>query len=163
MEDYDADGIMATTIMKIALDGFGVKGIKIIIPDRLNDGYGIKVKHVDKAIELGSEVIITVDNGITAVDVVEYAKSKGLSVIVTDHHIPDKANLPKADLLINPHLTDEKFEHICGAMVALKLSLSILDVKDKTYEYLLKDAALFAAGCNNFRCYATYWRKSFSS
>ena len=143
--DYDADGIMATTIMKIALDGFGVKESKFIIPDRLNDGYGIKVKHVDKAIELGSEVIITVDNGITAVDVVEYAKSKGLSVIVTDHHIPDKANLPKADLLVNPHLTDEKFEHICGAMVALKLSLSILDVKDKAYEYLLKDAALFAA------------------
>jgi single-stranded-DNA-specific exonuclease len=143
--DYDADGIMATTIMKIALDGFGVKDCKFIIPDRLNDGYGIKEKHVDKAIELGSDVIITVDNGVTAVNVIKYAKSKGLKVIITDHHIPDKDNLPEADIIINPHLTEEKFEHICGAMVALKLALVLLNVKDKAYEYLLKDSALFAA------------------
>jgi len=143
--DYDADGIMATTIMKIVLDTYGVKSCKYIIPDRLNDGYGIKEKHVDKAIELDSEVIITVDNGITATAVIDYAKSKGLFVIVTDHHIPDKNNLPRADIIINPHLTKEKFEHICGALVVLKLAVALLDSRDKNNEYILKDAALFAA------------------
>jgi len=143
--DYDADGIMATTIMKIALDGFGVKKCDFIIPDRLNDGYGIKQKHVDRALEMKAQVIVTVDNGITANEAIDYAKSKGLSVLITDHHIPDKENIPVADVVINPHLTKEKFEHICGAMVALKIALTLLDIKDKNNEYILKDAALFAA------------------
>jgi single-stranded-DNA-specific exonuclease len=144
--DYDADGIMATTIMKLALDTYGVKECNYIIPDRLNDGYGIKQKHVDRAIEMGTEVIVTVDNGVTAKEVVDYAKSKGLSVLITDHHIPDKNNLPNADLIVNPHLTEEKFEPICGAMVAFKLANELLDIKNnKEHEYILKDCSLFAA------------------
>jgi len=143
--DYDADGIMATTVMKLALDTYGVAKCDYIIPDRLNDGYGIKIKHVDRAIELGSHVIVTVDNGITANDAIDYAKSKGLIVIVTDHHIPEKDNLPKADLIINPHLTTEIFEEICGAMVAFKLAKALLDIKNKDHEFVLKDMALFVA------------------
>ena len=143
--DYDADGIMATTIMKLALQTFGVKRCDYVIPDRLNDGYGIKQKHVDRAISTGAQVIVTVDNGITANEAIEYAKSKGLKVVVTDHHIPDKNNLPKADLLINPHLTNESFEEICGAMVAFKLATSLIDSSIRENEYVLKDLALFAA------------------
>lgn len=143
--DYDADGLMATTIMKIALDKYGVKECHYIIPDRLNDGYGIKIKHIDKALTLNADIIITVDNGITANDVVDYAKEKGLSVLITDHHIPTKDNLPKADLLINPHLSDEVFEPICGAMVALKLAIKLLNINIKENLYILKDCAVFAA------------------
>jgi single-stranded-DNA-specific exonuclease RecJ len=145
--DYDADGIMATTIMKLALDTFGVAKCDYIIPDRLNDGYGIKEKHVDKAISLGAKVIVTVDNGITANTVIDYAKSKGLYVLVTDHHIPDKGKLPNADALINPHLTaeKEKTENICGAFVAFKLAIKLLDLSDDTHINVLKDMALFAA------------------
>jgi len=142
--DYDADGIMATTAMKIILEQYGVAQCDYIIPDRLTDGYGIKKKHVDRALTLGTEVIITVDNGITATDVVSYAKEKGLDVLITDHHIPDLENMPNADVIINPHLTD-KMEHICGAMVALKLGNILLDTSIKENEYVLKDAALFAA------------------
>jgi len=142
--DYDADGIMATTVMKIILDQYGVGQCDYIIPNRLTDGYGIKEKHVDRAIELGADVIITVDNGITANDVVTYSKSKGLDIIITDHHIPDLNNLPNADVIINPHLTD-KMEHICGAFVALKLGNALLDFSIKENEYALKDAALFSA------------------
>jgi len=143
--DYDADGLMATTIMKIALDRYGVKECQYIIPNRLTDGYGIKQRHIDQAIQIGSEVIITVDNGITANNVINYAKEKGLIVLVTDHHIPTKDNLPKADLLINPHLTNEIFEPICGAMIALKLAIKLLNPQIKEDLYILKDCAVFAA------------------
>jgi single-stranded-DNA-specific exonuclease len=143
--DYDADGIMATTIMKLALDTFGVKKCDYIIPNRLEDGYGIRVKHIDRALELNAEVIVTVDNGITAHDVVDYAKSKGLAVIITDHHIPDSDKLPAADIVINPHLTNEKFAHICGAFVALKLGNALLDHDNREHEFVLKDMAMFAA------------------
>jgi single-stranded-DNA-specific exonuclease len=145
--DYDADGIMATTNMKLALDTFGVAKCDYIIPDRLNDGYGIKEKHVDKAIELGAQIIITVDNGISANSAIEYAKSKGLMVVVTDHHIPDQSNLPNADIIINPHLTrdTEVQEDICGAFVAFKLGVALLNLANKDHEYIIKDMALFAA------------------
>jgi len=143
--DYDADGIMATTIMKLSLDTFGVKKCDYIIPNRLDDGYGIKNKHIDRAIELGAQIIVTVDNGITAHDVIDYAKSKNLSVIVTDHHIPDSNKLPKADIVINPHLTDEKYPNICGAFVALKLGIQLLDINNREHEFVIKDMAMFAA------------------
>jgi single-stranded-DNA-specific exonuclease len=143
--DYDADGIMATTNMKLALDTFGVKKCDFIIPDRINDGYGIKEKHVDRALEMGAEIIVTVDNGISANSAIDYAKSKGLLVVITDHHIPDKSNLPNADIIINPHLTDEVQEDICGAFVAFKLALALLNMSTKEHEYVLKDMALFAA------------------
>jgi single-stranded-DNA-specific exonuclease len=140
-----ADGIMATTVMKIVLEQYGIKKCDYIIPDRLNDGYGIKEKHVDKALEMGTEVIITVDNGISANNIIKYGKDKGLVMIVTDHHIPDMGNLPDADILINPHVTGDRYEHICGAFVALKLGNALLNINKKDDEYVLKDSALFAA------------------
>lgn len=143
--DYDADGVMATTVMKIVLDHYGVKECDYIIPDRLTDGYGIKKQHVDRAVRMGADVVITVDNGISANDVIDYAKEQGLFVIVTDHHIPDMNNLPNADILIDPHVTKDSMENICGAFVALKLGSALLDSKKKEDEYVLKDAALFAA------------------
>ena len=145
--DYDADGVMATTIMKLALLTYGVAKVHHVIPDRLNDGYGIRNKHVDRALELGARVIITVDNGITANSTIDYAKSKGLIVLVTDHHIPDYNDLPRADVLVNPHLTaaTEKMENICGAFVAFKLATKLLDIKNREQEFIIKDMALFAA------------------
>ena len=144
--DYDADGIMATTIMKLTFDKLGIK-CSYLIPDRLNDGYAIKNQHVDQAIELGAQIIITVDNGITEPEVVDYAKSKGISVILTDHHLPDPNNpLPNADILVNPHVHNDPFKFICGSFVALKLVLPFFDVTNsKSDDYLLRELALFAA------------------
>jgi single-stranded-DNA-specific exonuclease len=144
--DYDADGIMATTIMKLTFDKLGIQ-CSYLIPDRLNDGYAIKDQHVTQAIELGAQVIVTVDNGITQPEVIDYAKSKGISVILTDHHLPDpNGALPKADILVNPHVYNDPFKFICGSFVALKLVLPFFDiVNSKTDDYLLRELALFAA------------------
>jgi len=143
--DYDADGIMATTIMKLALQTFGVSNVSHIIPNRLEDGYGIRIKQIDYAINLGGDVIITVDNGITANEAIDYAKQNDIRVIVTDHHLPNMENLPNADLIINPQLSNEIQKEICGAFVAFKLALTLLDLKNKDHEYAIRDMALFAA------------------
>jgi single-stranded-DNA-specific exonuclease len=143
--DYDVDGIMATTIMKMALDEYGIQKVDYIIPDRLNDGYGMKEKHVNRAIELGAEVIVTVDNGITANSAIQYAKDNGLLVVVTDHHIPDENNLPPADILINPHLTKDSNEDICGALVAFKLARDLIGWSTTNRDYLLREMGIFAA------------------
>jgi len=142
--DYDADGIMATTIMKLAFDSLGIK-CSYLIPNRLEDGYGMKEIHVDQALEIKADIIITVDNGITEPGVVEYAHKKGLITIITDHHLPESDNIPKADLLIDPHLTNDSMKYICGAYVALKLVLGLIDVNDPSNDYFIRDLAMFAA------------------
>ena len=143
--DYDCDGIMATTIFKLTFDELKIK-CSYIIPNRLNDGYGIKVEHVKKAIDDGAEIIITVDNGIAAIEAVEYAKSKNVKFIITDHHIPEEEKLPNAELVIDPHLSNDEFPDICGAVVALKLSLALLNSNEKSHMYrLIETISILAA------------------
>lgn len=119
LADYDADGLMGASILRIGLENLGFKTFHVI-PDRLLDGFAVKKQHIDKAIEGGASVIITVDNGSSAVEPVAYAKEKGLTVIVTDHHLAE-GDLPPADLIINPHINGDEFEDICGAVVAMKI------------------------------------------
>ena len=82
---------------------------------------------VDKAIENGADIIITSDNGIVAFDAIDYAKSKGLQVIVTDHHIPKNERKNNADLIIDPLYNNQKFTGISGATVVLKLCLKLFE------------------------------------
>lgn len=122
--DYDTDGICATSIMKLTFDKLGIE-CSYIIPNRLEDGYGINISHVDKAIAKGAEILITVDNGICCNEALNYAYEKGLTVIVTDHHMNNEV-LPKNEILIDPHTNKDSFEDICGGFISFKLSYALL-------------------------------------
>ena len=123
--DYDCDGISATTIMAAA---FMVRGIipRLRIPHRFSEGYGINESIID---DIDEGLLITVDNGITAISAIKAAKEKGLTVIVTDHHLPkvdDEGNviLPEADIILDPHINREnsEFEDYCGAGIAYRVA-----------------------------------------
>lgn len=122
--DYDADGIFATVILSRILRLCGYKTC-FFIPDRFDDGYGMKRKQIDSAIAAGASLIITCDNGITCNDAINYAKKKKLGVIVTDHHIPNDEPL-NADAVCDPWaMKDVSFQDISGATVALKLAFAM--------------------------------------
>ncbi len=122
--DYDVDGIMSSYILYTFITKFlGYKNISIRLPHRTKDGYGIKSKHIDEVKELGCKLIITVDNGITAINEAQHAIEQWIDMIITDHHQP-LTTLPVVVALVNPHLCDfEGTKEICGAAVAFKLCL----------------------------------------
>lgn len=132
--DYDCDGICATAIMYLFLKRLG-KEVFYIIGNRTIDGYGMNSNLINQAINNKSKLIITVDNGINAVEEVEYAKNNGLEVIVTDHHLTS-GDFPNC-LYFNPHYEDNiKFKDVCGAFVAFSLVHSYFRHKnsvDKTF------------------------------
>jgi len=119
--DYDVDGIMSTTILVKGLSSIGAN-VSYGIPDRVIDGYGINERLVDKAIEDGIEVIITCDNGISAVEPLKKATDAGILVVVTDHHEPPEI-LPEVYAIIDQKQQEDTYpcKHICGATVAFKL------------------------------------------
>ena len=132
--DYDADGICASTVLVKALKRFGIVNVHAVIPER-SQGYGLSVKIIDGFIEKYSpSLVITVDCGISCFEEVEYIKSCGVDVIVTDHHeLPEV--LPDCTV-INCKIKqqDYPFDCLCGAGVAYKLASALLgDVAD---EYL---------------------------
>lgn len=129
--DYDVDGVSSIYIL---LDGLRKLGAKAdyVVPHRIVDGYGINENLIQDAYDAGVDTIITCDNGIAAIEQIDYAKSLGLTVIVTDHHdIRFEENndgekeyiLPKADAVVNPKQADcpYPFKGLCGAVVAFKL------------------------------------------
>ena len=98
--DYDADGIMSTSIVCKALLEFGVVP-QFYIPNRYNDGYVISVEKAEKIVELGVKLVITVDNGVSAFEAIKYLKDHDVKVVVLDHHtIQDE--VPNADVIIHP-------------------------------------------------------------
>lgn len=136
--DYDVDGVCATSIMVKFLKSLSID-TKWILPNRFIDGYGLKRPLVDKAFNLGCDVIITVDNGIKSKDAIAYAKEKGIDVLVTDHHQPDLDNIPNDVEIINPHYQNEhlKFKEICGASVAYICAKNYYSRTNKGNEKLL--------------------------
>lgn len=119
--DYDADGVTATAILYLYLEASGAQ-VTYYIPSREDEGYGMNREAVQSLADGDVSLIITVDNGISAVDEIDYANSLGIDVIVTDHHKP-KNVLPNACAVVNPHRDDcpSAFKHLCGAGIALKL------------------------------------------
>ena len=120
--DYDADGIFSGTILETALERLGAK-VRVYTPDRVAEGYGMNRRIVEDAKGFGAGVILTCDNGISASDAISYAKSFGMTVLVTDHHEEPAAGLPPADAVVDPKRKDDDypFPGICGAFVAYKL------------------------------------------
>lgn len=117
--DFDTDGATSTALIVKALTKMGCPFVDYIIPNRFEDGYGLSIAVVKKAILQKAELIITVDNGISSIEAVEFAKQANLKVIITDHHLcPEK--LPAADAIINPNLPDCTFQskHLAGVGVA---------------------------------------------
>lgn len=127
--DYDCDGVVATALLYDYLKGRGAD-VLAYIPDRIDEGYGMNNSAIDKLNEQSVKLIITVDNGISCADEIEYAKSLGISTVVTDHHLPPE-NLPDAVAVVDPHRIDcpSTFKEICGAEVAYKL-VCVLDDKE---------------------------------
>lgn len=123
--DYDADGVTATAVLYSYLDAQGAD-VFYYLPNRRTQGYGLSKKIIDELNENGSKLIITVDNGISAIDEIDYANELGIDVIVTDHHIPGEV-LPNAVAVIDPHRKDckSKFKDFAGVGVAFKLVSAI--------------------------------------
>lgn len=134
--DYDADGILATTILKIA---FAKRNYEVftMIPSRYKDGYGLNVEVVKRIKKRNIDLIITVDNGISAFDAINYAQECGIDVLVSDHHeIGEK--LPNTTV-IHPDLRENNTINSCGAYMALLISYGLLKKYD---EYLVSLAAI---------------------
>jgi single-stranded-DNA-specific exonuclease len=123
--DFDVDGVCATAILVGALRALGAD-CDWLIPDRMVDGYGLSENNVCKLAERGTQLLITVDCGITAVEEVKLAKQLGMDVVVTDHHQPGE-ELPDCPIL-HPSLDGYPFESLCGTAVAWKLASALRGV-----------------------------------
>lgn len=143
--DYDADGVTATAILYLYLLNHKRVDVDFYIPNRLTEGYGMNKAAIDSLKEKGTQLIITVDNGISAIEEVAYAKSLGIDVVVTDHHMVGDV-LPDAAAVVNPHRADSlcEFSDWAGVGVAFKL-MSALD-GNMGYELLEEYGDIIALG-----------------
>ncbi|MBQ4289438.1 MAG: single-stranded-DNA-specific exonuclease RecJ [Clostridia bacterium] len=131
--DYDCDGICSCVILKKTFDKMGIRN-RIYIPDRFTEGYGANTDAFEKLIDEGIGLIVTVDCGIRSVDEVAYATSRGVDVIVTDHHEPDM--LPDTPYILNPKVSElgYPFSDLCGAGIAFKLSEAL--IREDALDYI---------------------------
>jgi single-stranded-DNA-specific exonuclease len=127
--DYDADGVTASTILLETLTALKAK-TRIWLPDRITEGYGLNKTAIDELAEAGAKLIITVDTGIRNKEEIAYAQTKGLEVIVTDHHreSPDSADWPDC-LVIDPTMVKEDYpcKFLAGVGVAFKMVQALLE------------------------------------
>ena len=124
--DYDADGVTSTSLLYSYLrDSLGAD-VMFYIPTRTGEGYGMNKGAVDKIHSQGITLIITVDNGISAREEIDYANTLGIDTVITDHHMPSGA-IPKAVAVVNAHQKDDKspFKDFSGVGVAFKLVMAI--------------------------------------
>ncbi len=123
--DFDADGVTSTALLYSYLEAVGAN-VMFYIPAREGEGYGMNKEAVNLLCEQGVKLIITVDNGIAAVDEIAYAKSLNIDTVITDHHMPN-AQLPDAVAIVDLHQEDceSSFKELSGVGVALKLVMAI--------------------------------------
>ncbi len=118
--DYDVDGVSSAAIMHLFFKKF-YNNFEVVIPDRFEDGYGLTPKLLEK---IDTDLIITVDNGISSVEAAKICKQRGIELIITDHHTP-LDTLPDA-VIVNPKTSsDFPFKEICGAEVSWYLCAAI--------------------------------------
>jgi len=142
--DYDCDGISSTVLLYSYLETVGAD-VSYYIPDRESEGYGMNCDAVKNLKKYGAELIITVDNGISALQEIDLANSLGIDVVVTDHHKP-RETLPNALAVVNPHRQDcpSKFKSLAGVGVVFKL-ISAME-NDDCYAVLEQYADIIALG-----------------
>lgn len=119
--DYDVDGTVSTVVLKTTLQMAGAC-VDFHVPHRIAEGYGMRPEVIDAAAARGVKLVVSVDTGIRARAVVEHARTAGIDVIVTDHHLPEE-ELPPAVAVVNPNRPDCTYpeKNLCGAGVTLKL------------------------------------------
>ena len=123
--DYDVDGVTATALLYQHLKGMGAT-VKCMLPSREGDGYGLSRNAIQSIHDKGYQLIVTVDNCISAVEEAEFAAELGIDLIITDHHLPPET-LPKAVAVVDPRRLDDTspFKGLCGAGVAFKLCAAL--------------------------------------
>ena len=123
--DYDADGVTATALLYLYLEATGAN-VTYYIPSRMEDGYGLHESCIDVLAADNTDLIITVDNGINSLKEAAYIKSKGIDLVITDHHQPGDT-LPDAVAVVNPHRADDTspFKYLAGVGVAFKLAAAL--------------------------------------
>ena len=148
--DYDVDGITSSfSVYKFISYFLGYKNISIRYPNRVEDGYGLKNKHLDAMKHEGVQLIITVDNGIASVEEAKYAKELWIDMVVTDHHHALET-LPDVCALINPQVSPlYPFKWLAGVGVAFKLINALLskstfskEKKNQIFNYFLPIVAI---------------------
>lgn len=126
--DYDADGVTSSTVMSEVLGTLHGQ-VEVFIPDRVSEGYGLNKEVLTEIAEAGVQLLITVDNGIRSKELIDYAQGLGVTVIVTDHHVPPEEvlDLPNC-LVINPIVPSETypFKYLAGVGTAFKLAAAII-------------------------------------
>ena len=125
--DFDADGATSTTVAVKCLEMLGATKVDFLVPDRFKYGYGLTPEIVEKAQQdFSPDLIVTVDNGISSIDGVTAAKSKGIKVLVTDHHLAGN-QLPDADAIVNPNQADDEFssKNLAGVGVIFYVMLAL--------------------------------------
>ena len=129
--DYDVDGITATCLLTEYLQELGGRVVSYI-PDRTEEGYGLNCSAIDYLKTQNVSLIITVDCGITAMDEVEYARTRGMDVVITDHH-QCKGSLPAAEAVVDPRRPDcdYPFPELAGVGVALKVALALTPERER--------------------------------
>lgn len=129
--DYDVDGMTGTSLLMAALLPLGARA-NFFLPHRVRDGYGLSVKTVERAAASGYSLIVTVDNGTTAFDAALVAKSRGVDLVITDHHRPHDA-LPEAFALVNPWQSDCQYPYkeLSGVGVAFKVMALLYEKLNK--------------------------------
>lgn len=124
--DFDADGATSTALCKLAFNMFAYSNVDYLVPNRFDFGYGLSTEIVDVAHQQGAQLIITVDSGIACLPGVAHAKSLGMDVIITDHHLPGE-QLPIADVIVNPNQAACQFpsKNLAGVGVAFYVMLAL--------------------------------------
>jgi len=144
--DYDVDGTTGASMLWLFFKSIGAK-VSTYIPNRETEGYGLSRGGVDYAVLIGADLLITCDCGINALEVVAYAASKGVEVIITDHHVPGN-ELPAAVAILNPKQSDcpYPFKGLCGGGVAFKLALAVAEKGGHEEGLVWQHADLIALG-----------------
>ena len=119
--DYDADGVTATALLYSYLETRGANAVRYI-PDRLTEGYGLNIRAIEQLADRGVKLIVTVDNGVSAIEEAKRAKELGVDLVITDHHKVGEV-LPDAYAVVDPHRADcpSAFKEMSGVGVAFKL------------------------------------------
>ncbi len=143
--DYDCDGVTSTAMLYSYLEAMGGE-VDYYIPDRA-EGYGMNVDALRRVIDNGAELIITVDNGISAIAEAEYIRSRGVQLVITDHHQVG-AELPVCEACVDPHRPDDHsaFKDLCGAGVVLKLLCALEGDEEFVMEQYAELAAIGTVG-----------------
>ncbi|MCW8889145.1 MAG: single-stranded-DNA-specific exonuclease RecJ [Sedimenticola sp.] len=124
--DFDADGATSCALAVRSLRAMGAKHVDYMVPNRFNDGYGLTVAIAEKALPFEPDLVMTVDNGISSIEGVDYLRTRGIAVLVTDHHLAGKS-LPNANVIVNPNSPGESFpsKHLAGVGVLFYVMIAL--------------------------------------